>query len=340
MALSDMQPRNCNQQKAPFPLPQAGQPAEGKHSLECESVRTQGAKIGPCEFVNILFSPDDILEVRAIESWRGRGRKQSRLVERSWLRPHELASEYERLLTLNERENANIYFGCNPRSERGSNEVTMVRCLWADIDHASPESILPTLPPVLPFPSMAVRSGRGTHLYWLLSEPQDVSTTERRGHLEEMLRNVHTAIGGDCVSDATRLLRLPGFQNCKDARNGAAKSACEVAHFGGSVYPISAFEPWMHKGEAGQTTAPNEFWSFDGPPDERTRRRIEGLVRHLDAEVVDRSRRDFSVACGLIRLGVCPEAIKLLLKDKSKFAGNPQYLHRTIENAIKAVCRE
>jgi hypothetical protein len=103
---------------------------------------------------------------------------------------------------------------------------------------------------------------------------------------------------------------------------------------------IPVFDPaWLP-----QALGPKELVRHDldlgglkAPRTSRTERRIEGLVRHLDREVADRSSRDFSVVMGLLRLHVPAGEVARLVEGHSKFRDNPKYLATTIHNALKAI---
>jgi hypothetical protein len=60
------------------------------------------------------------------------------------------------------------------------------------------------------------------------------------------------------------------------------------------------------------------------------------LVFQLEKAAPDRSRRDFAVVCGLLRLGLSPEEIWSLVANQSKFAtAGRRYFDRTIANALQ-----
>ena len=57
------------------------------------------------EFLSTLFLPDELIEIRFIESWVFRGRKKSRVARSAqWLRPHELISYYDEITDAARRE--------------------------------------------------------------------------------------------------------------------------------------------------------------------------------------------------------------------------------------------
>lgn len=63
-------------------------------------------------------------------------------------------------------------------------------------------------------PSIAVRTGGGVHLYWLLREPMDLTAEAARA--KDLLRRLAIDLGGDLGSaEPARILRLPGSSNHK-----------------------------------------------------------------------------------------------------------------------------
>lgn len=81
-----------------------------------------------------------------------------------------------------------------------------------------------------------------------------------------------------------------------------------------------------------------EFAGQEIGRNERTGKRIRKLVRCLDLDVADRSRRDYAIVCELLRLGVTPEEIWQLVQQRSKFqSAGRSYFNVTIKNALRAV---
>lgn len=291
--------------------------------------------------IDALFHPNDLVELRAIESWQEQGKRQSKLHWRAWLTPHELNMNSAKLHALNEA--ADIFFGVNARLRRGSTKEAIGKCrsVWADFDGVASAEVLRTCSAINLAPSIVVESGHGVHAYWLLEEPFDVHTSEERNRFESMLRRFYRSVGADSTCDVTRLLRLPGFRNNKNLRNGAAAQECSLLLCEPAVrYPTACFfERWRAEEEAqkGAVHPPRSART-----DKRLERRIEGFVRYLDKEVSDRSKRDFAVVAGLLRLGLDPQEIRTLVASHSKFAGphGERYFKTTVSNALKAVGTE
>lgn len=166
---------------------------------------------------------DGFIEVRCIKS--------SGEVKQFWYASRlGLLSDWSRLEALN-RAGYGVYFGVNPRAERkGTKEALYsLHTLHADLDgknfveaerdwRAGKQialGVIDELPPWLQ-PALLVDSGHGVHCYWPLVEPLP-ATPENIAAVEAVNAALAAYLGGDDVKDASRVLRLPGFLNTKDA---------------------------------------------------------------------------------------------------------------------------
>lgn len=96
----------------------------------------------------------------------------------------------------------------------GRDDLLALPALFVDIDE-KPETALNRLHDFSLPPSCIVRSGRGIHAYWFLTEP----TTEF-----DMANRILHGLAGRLEGDSTtvvHMLRLPGSTNTKPARAGA-----------------------------------------------------------------------------------------------------------------------
>jgi len=156
-------------------------------------------------FAACVFEPDDIVELRLLPS------KKS-----TWSKAADLTAEVPRLNIAN-RNGQNIYAGANPRTHHGGTKATdvlLARCLFADFDDttAADEVRRRSQAAGLPGPTLLVDSGHGIHAWWRLSEP--VSDMAEWSALQKALSR---KLGSDkAIHDAPRIMRLPGFQNCKN----------------------------------------------------------------------------------------------------------------------------
>lgn len=283
-------------------------------------------------FINVLFEPGDLVELRVIAPAREDSSQLSHLVDRKWFRAAYVAEHFDELKTHNDA-GCHAFFGVNPRSQNAGTKdaVTICRCVWLDFDHVNLNEAHGRWSSVVPEPTIVVRSGTGIHAYWRLAAPYSVDSASSRSDFERIVKGVSRATGADATHDVTRLLRLPGFFNRKTAVPiPCTLLVCEPDR----QYPVSFFERWPTEPEVERTESLAVSGRFYG---RRLARRIQGLLRHLDKEVADRSRRDFAVVCGFLRLGLSPDEVQRLVEGRSKFADNASYVETTIANAVRQV---
>jgi hypothetical protein len=161
-------------------------------------------------FLDVLFGGQDenhFIEFRLI----GKGR-----ADQMFIPFKELFSDTDKILAKLQSYNkngANVYFGVLPRlREAGdASAVGEGSVLWVDIDskEAKVNEDCRRLTAAGLNPSILLDSGHGWHLYFLLREP---IPHERAAAIMNELARV---VGGDKVSDAPRIMRLPDFLNVK-----------------------------------------------------------------------------------------------------------------------------
>jgi hypothetical protein len=302
-----------------------------------------GARQQLDQFLSALFRPDELIELRFIESWGSDGKKQSRVARAaSWLRRDQFLAQYHQITDFARRERANVYFGVCPRPRKGDSQddqIRTVRCLWCDIDRVTAEEAFERWSRAgVPTPSIVVGSGSGIHGYWLLD--RDVRLRKERSLITSMLPYFYRSFDGDHVQNLSRVMRLPGTTNYKDARNGKPTRPCILLVCQPEVrYPLDAFYRWLEQSRLEQRQQPMPSVPVrqrSGRSKTFLARSIEAtdLVRQLDRPSRDRSRRDFAVVCDLLRLGLAREEIWPLVCDSSKFASNGRaYFDVTIANA-------
>jgi len=110
-----------------------------------------------------------------------------------------------------------IYFGVATRRDGSSGKLENcldVGAVWVDLDFAkiSEEEARTRLAAFPLPPSIALRSGGGAHLYWLLVQRLAVLDPRLRPLLVALARALH---GDPAVVDPARCLRLPGSKNWK-----------------------------------------------------------------------------------------------------------------------------
>lgn len=135
-----------------------------------------------------------------------------------------------------------VYFGVgligpNVSSGRGkASDVVLITSLWADIDIGKPETPSSVNEGLTLCdrigggyaPSMVVSSGNGLHAYWIGVEPIAAKTNEGEWSASTICQSWSAHIKRHCealgykldsVSDVSRVLRVPGTVNYKDAKN-------------------------------------------------------------------------------------------------------------------------
>jgi hypothetical protein len=290
------------------------------------------------EFVDALFEPGDLVEIRGIAPPLPDSKEPGRLALRRWERADSILTHTSELHAANSG-GINIYFGVNPRAKPAGTKdaVLLCRTVWADLDQISLADADSRWRDHLPPPTLVVNSGHGIHLYWKLDTPVDVSTGSSRNAFEGLLKNLYVTLGSDSTQDVSRLLRLPGFQNHK-----GNPVPCELIRcIPGQTYPLSTFERWfVPEFPENPTSTPSrslrEAIATTHISETHDLKRIRGLVAALDKEVDDRSRRDFWVVCRLVELGLNSDEIQTLVAGHSKFTTDA-YVKRTIESAFQAV---
>jgi hypothetical protein len=299
------------------------------------------------EFLTALFQPDELIEIRFIESWAFRGRKKSRVARSAqWLRRDELISQHDEIADFARKKRANIYFGVCPRSHKGDSDdqaIETVRCVWCDIDDVTVDQADARFNEAdIPMPSIVVNSGSGVHAYWLLEA--ELKSPATRSRIAVMLPYFYRSFGGDHVHNLSRVLRLPGTLNYKDARNGRPPLPCTLCSCDARRrYSLETFCHWIELAESEpQVTPPGQrSGAQDTPsPDEFLAGRAEAveLASRLDRRSPDRSRRDFAIVCDLLRLGLAKEDIWELVSGRSKFESNGRsYFDVTISNAERRI---
>jgi len=100
------------------------------------------------------------------------------------------------------------------RRRGGQDDLLALPALFADIDRP-PEEVLPELCGFQPAPSCVIGSGRGVHVYWLLTTP-----TRDMRQAKSVLRGLGATLHGDVMSPA-QSMRLVGTRNTKTHAGGA-----------------------------------------------------------------------------------------------------------------------
>jgi len=230
-------------------------------------------------FLTELFGEVD--ETAWCGLWMRRGDTKRTL----WCHPAGLGRAAEKLVQQAERDtdvyvNAAVFrFSEDPAPHvRGTEaDVAALVALWLDVDVAGPGHAGEDLPPSTEAaleamadyplrPTLAVSSGHGLHLWWLLKEPLEISADEDRAEAKllvaEVQAGIRSAVFGqrgwrlDDTADLARCLRVPGTLNFK-----AEPVPVRLLSADGPRYNPADFEPYrldVVKPTTAAATAPDE----------------------------------------------------------------------------------
>lgn len=158
-------------------------------------------------------------------------------------------------------------------------------------------------------------------------------------HVQDILQGIASAIGGDNTQDLSRLLRVPGFQNRKNERNGRAPLPCTLIECEPERrYPISEFEDFAKRSPAYKkrrdlAVIPLPKSRKQLPPS-RQNKLAELVAVCAMADLGDRSECDFNFCTYAIREGVSKEHASGLVQNVGKFAeGGERYFEITWQAA-------
>lgn len=156
---------------------------------------------------------------------------------------------FDKWLDMHREENLYFYVATRDGNGAEKKNIVEVPAVWADCDFdKTPKEEVHEAMRRFPFkPSVAVFTGGGYHLYWILDEPVG---PEEIGQVEDVNRRIAAALGSDrAVCDASRLLRIPGSRNMKPGRNEALVKVLRMHNY---RYDLADFEELP---EAPTTTA-------------------------------------------------------------------------------------
>jgi hypothetical protein len=161
-------------------------------------------------------------------------------------------------------------------------------------------------------PSMVICSGHGLHFYWLLEEPFELHTEDRRLRFEHIVKGLTDYLHGDMgATDSSRIMRLPGTTNTK-----SEPVECEV--LGNLVsdpprYSVEDFEDFEARGrllsvdrEPAEDYEAKEWGSGVPAPAQRAimaSRVLRVLFTRAEGQR-DESDADFHAACLLAEAGI------------------------------------
>ena len=157
--------------------------------------------------------------------------------------------EFQAWLPYKNANGSDIYIGMNPlrqdASTRTKEEIESIRHLYLDLDHGGPEALASVEnSSVVPKPNYVLASSPGK--FQVVWKVQGMNLEEGENLMHAMARE----FGGDsAATDATRVLRLPGFANKKyntDFYVQARRESTETYHLRDFKLHIDSQESSRH----------------------------------------------------------------------------------------------
>ena len=183
--------------------PMSNLPSSTIRSSSYQNPGSRGLHGGDSRFVECLFDPMDLLEIRLLPEKNRHFVKVSKI------------TTLDDQLTRSNADGQNVYIGANPRRREDgkAKDIPLARCVFVDLDQMNPDEGLQRIEEAgLPAPTCTVASGHGIHAYWRLVEPMFDLEAWRATQ-----KSLIALLGSDpAIHDPPRLMRVPGFTNHKD----------------------------------------------------------------------------------------------------------------------------
>jgi hypothetical protein len=181
----------------------------------------------PSEYILDNFDPTDRIAMLVLN------RDSGETIQRITSAQKASSPEFQAWLRYKNANGSDIYMGMNPlrqdASTRTKEDVDSIRHVYLDLDHAGPEALKSVnKSSAVPRPNYVLTSSPGK--FQVVWKVEDMALEEAEGLLHAMARE----FGGDsAATDATRVLRLPGFANKKygtDFQVEARRESTNIYH--------------------------------------------------------------------------------------------------------------
>lgn len=223
--------------------------------------------------------------------------------------------------------------------KRSKDALGLLVAVHVDLDfkdiEASPEEALAAVAGLSVQPTMCVFSGGGLHLYWVLSDPLE-ATTSNIELLESLNERAADMLGAATQTrDVSRLLRIPGTHNSKRALPGDAGQMVVISETIGSgeVHDVDDLDEWLsvqgpvlraRETEARSHAAPENPWlavaraqGFKPSIDVEQRLAAMSFGAAGDASI---HQTQLQVSASMIAKGHAPEEVRQVLLDATRGA--------------------
>jgi hypothetical protein len=219
------------------------------------SVENPGSFISPAsEYILDNFEPSDRIAMLVLN------RDFGETIQRITSAQKASSPEFQAWLRYKNANGSDIYIGMNPlrqdASTRTKEDITSIRHVYLDLDHDGQKALESVEnASTVPKPNYVVTSSPGK--FQIVWKVEGMSIDEAEGLLHAMARE----FGGDpAATDATRVLRMPGFANKKydiDFCVEARRESTEIYHLRDFKLHIDSQDSPRHNYRERSTYAPS-----------------------------------------------------------------------------------
>ncbi len=280
------------------------------------------------EWFSELFSPGEYATVILRQRPAGGVRQLSRLAGH-WCHP-----SGQRLLRAANEAGSDVFCGVNPTVRGSSRAVAEVRRLQVDFDTDGDGCVGRLMRDVrsgrVPMPAVVVRSSVGR---WQILWHVDPAAWTVAG-AEEANRRLAAAYEGDpAVVDVTRVMRVPGFTNCKPGRGGVLVVRVPRSRYDPQGVGSQWWEPKAFRQMVPGRSAPLAAAVPKAAPPRAPARYIGGR-----RQPASQSEADWHGVVDALRAGESPDLLIQQLAEQREDKANPRdYAERTVVRACRSL---
>ena len=280
------------------------------------------------EWFSELFSPDECVTV-LLRQRPGPGSRQLARLAGYWCHP-----AGQRLLRTANAAGSDVFCSVNPTVRDSSRTVSEVRRLQVDLDTDGDRRVGRLMHDVrlgrVPMPAAVVRSSVGR---WQVLWHVDPAAWTVAG-AEEANRRLAAAYEGDpSVVDITRVMRVPGFTNCKPGRDGVRVVRVPRSKYDPQSVGSQWWEPRAFRHVVPARAAPLAATVPKAPRPAAPARYIGG-----QRQPASQSEADWHGVLDALRSGESPDLLVQQLAEFREDKANPRdYAERTVVRACRSL---
>ena len=250
--------------------------------------QSEARKLSAQEYVLALHAPED--QIAVLLRNRSRGQTLQRITSAETV----INSDFQRWLSRENRSGSDVFVGMNPLKEaatsRSKESVREVRHVYLDLDEDAPASLARVRESFdVPPPNIVLDTSLAKHQVVWKIEGAELEQAE------VLLRALASEFGGDsAATDATRVLRVPGFVNRKYPE---PEFTVQAHHESDRIYSLRDFS--VREGAAGFT---RDYEPVPSP-------------RHTPAGHKSQSEADWAYASRALARGDDPQEIIRRIAD-------------------------